>query len=125
MLIGILQAGHTPEMLVERHGDYGEMTAATIRRADPEIATRVYPVVDGIFPGHPKTCDGYVITGSRFGVYDPEPWIPTLEQFVRDCLEARVAVVGICFGHQLMAQAWADESRRRQPAGASARTNTG
>ena len=49
--------------------------------------------------------DGWLITGSRHGVYEDHSFIPVLEQFIRDAFAAQVPVVGICFGHQIMAQA--------------------
>jgi len=57
------------------------------------------------FPESVDTCDAYVITGSPNGVYDDEPWIAELMQFIRDCYEAEKKLVGICFGHQVLAHA--------------------
>jgi GMP synthase-like glutamine amidotransferase len=45
------------------------------------------------------------VTGSRHGVYDGLPWIEPLKGFLRACIAARVPVVGICFGHQILAEA--------------------
>lgn len=50
-------------------------------------------------------CDGYVTTGSRHSVYDDIPWIERLKEFVRDLNGAQKKLVGICFGHQLIARA--------------------
>ena len=41
----------------------------------------------------------------RHGAYEPHPWIPPLEQFIRDCYAAHVPMIGVCFGHQVIAQA--------------------
>jgi GMP synthase-like glutamine amidotransferase len=64
-----------------------------------------YDVALGEFPETVDTCDGYVITGSPNGVYDADPWIADLMQFVRDCYVAEKKLVGICFGHQVLAHA--------------------
>ena len=53
----------------------------------------------------PDTCDGWLITGSRHGAYEEHDWIPPLEAFIRDCFAARVPMIGVCFGHQIIAQA--------------------
>ena len=48
-------------------------------------------------------CDGYLITGSRHGVYDELPWIESLVNFIKEVLASRRKIIGVCFGHQLMA----------------------
>lgn len=47
----------------------------------------------------------YVLTGSATSVYDDEPWIGPAEDFVRAVVDRGIPVAGICFGHQLLAQA--------------------
>ena len=56
-------------------------------------------------PAAPGQADAWLVTGSRHGVYDDLPWIEPLKAFLRDCIAARVPVVGICFGHQILAEA--------------------
>jgi len=64
-----------------------------------------YPVVDGDFPDGPDSCDGWLITGSKHGAYENLPWIAPLETLIRDAYKLGRPMVGICFGHQLIAQA--------------------
>lgn len=110
MLIGILQTGLAPEALSPELGDYPDMFA---RLLDGHGFTfRTYRVVEGEFPQGVRDCDGWLITGSRHGVYEDHPWIAPLEQFIRDCFAARVPVVGICFGHQIVAQAMGGKVER-------------
>lgn len=110
MLIGILQTGLAPEMLAPEMGDYPDMFA---RLLDGHGFTfRTWRVVDGEFPASVHDADGWLITGSRHGVYEDHPWIPPLEQFIRDSFAARVPVVGICFGHQIVAQAMGGKVER-------------
>lgn len=56
--------------------------------------------------------DGYIITGSRFSVNDDLPWIPPLRDFVRVLASQSIPVFGICFGHQIIAQAFGGEVNR-------------
>jgi GMP synthase-like glutamine amidotransferase len=103
MKIGILQTGLAPETLASELGDYPDMFA---RLLDGKGFTfQTFRVVEGSFPGSVTQCDGWLITGSRHGTYEDLPWIPPLEQFIRDAFDAQVPVVGICFGHQIVAQA--------------------
>ena len=102
MLIGILQTGHAPDALADM-GDYPDMFARLL--AGHGFTFRTYRVLDGQFPAKVTDCEGWLITGSRHGVYEDHPWIPPLEQFIRDSFAAHVPMVGICFGHQIIAQA--------------------
>ncbi|MFD0934388.1 type 1 glutamine amidotransferase [Methylobacterium trifolii] len=68
-------------------------------------AYTVFDVRAGRLPEHPQGFDAYAITGSAAGVYDPLPWIANLIGFLR-ALPPSVKLVGICFGHQVMAEAF-------------------
>ncbi len=103
MRIGILQSGHAPEGLIADYGDYGEMFPRLLDGGGFDFD--VYSVVDGVFPDSIYDCDGWLVTGSRFGAYEDLPWIPPLEVLLRAAYEYRLPVVGICFGHQILAQA--------------------
>ncbi len=103
MLIGILQTGLAPDVLADKMGDYPDMFAQML--AGHGFQFRTFRVVDGVFPVSVKDCNGWLITGSRHGTYEDHPWITPLEQFIRDAYGARVPLVGVCFGHQIIAQA--------------------
>lgn len=105
MRIGILETGEVAEDLRARHGDYPAMFRALLSAADPSLDFLTVRVVAGEMPRSPQEADGWLVTGSRHGVYDGLPWIEPLEAFLRDCVAARVPVVGICFGHQILAEA--------------------
>lgn len=110
MLIGILQTGLAPEALSDQMGDYPDMFA---RLLDGHGFTfRTYRVVDGQFPASVHDCDGWLITGSRHGAYEDHPWIPPLEDFIRTAFAARAPMVGVCFGHQIIAQAMGGKVER-------------
>lgn len=110
MRIGILQTGLAPEALAPEMGDYPDMFA---RLLDGHGFTfRTWKVVEEEFPSDVHQADGWLITGSRHGVYEDHPWIPPLEAFIRDAFAARVPVVGICFGHQIVAQAMGGKVER-------------
>lgn len=103
MKIGILQAGHSPDEVRDSVGDYGEMFT---RLLDGHGFTfEIFSVVDGEFPAGLDAADGWLITGSKHGAYEDHDWIPPLEDLIRKIKTAGQPLVGVCFGHQIIAQA--------------------
>ncbi len=103
MKIGILQAGYVPESLVDKYGQYPEMFERLLAGHGFEYETFV--VVAGEFPENIRACDAWLITGSADGAYEPHAYIPLLEDLIRTIYAAEIPLAGICFGHQIMAQA--------------------
>ena len=101
--IGILITGHVREELVEAYGEYGGFFEKLIGSDGFEFQD--YFVVDQEFPSSVNECDGYVLSGSAHGAYEDHAFIPPLEEFIREAYAANIPLVGICFGHQVMAQA--------------------
>ncbi len=103
MKIGILQAGHAPDELRPTLGTFVDLFARLLDGHGFSFAR--YDVVDMQFPDGPQACDGWLITGSKHGAYEDHPFIPPLEDLIRDIYTADVPLVGVCFGHQIIAQA--------------------
>ena len=101
MRIGILQTDHVRAQFVIQHGDYGDMFAQLLKAQDPDLDLITYDVQ--VSCPEEIICDAYLITGSKDSVYDNLPWIEELVGFLRRVLAADKKVIGICFGHQLMA----------------------
>jgi GMP synthase-like glutamine amidotransferase len=105
MNIGLLQCDHVAERFQSIAGDYPAMFGALFQRYAPEITLTPYAVCDDEWPGALDDCDAYLTTGSRFSVYDDVPWIHWLKAFVRQLHDAGKPYIGICFGHQMLAEA--------------------
>ncbi|SFA94977.1 GMP synthase (glutamine-hydrolysing) [Poseidonocella pacifica] len=103
MKIGILQTGHFPDALQPDNGDYDAMFRRLLGGRGYDFET--WNIVDGDFPGGPEDADAWLITGSRHGAYEDHPWIPPLEELIRQIRTAGRPLVGVCFGHQIIAQA--------------------
>lgn len=101
MKIGLLETGEPPEALQPTFGGYGGMFQALLGPGHDYV---VYDVQAGELPADPTECDGYIVTGSSAGVYDDLPWIAPLKAFLVEA--ASRPLVGVCFGHQVMAEAF-------------------
>lgn len=101
MRIAILETGRPPAPLIPRFGLYPAMFERLLTAPG-----RAFTVLDATqdLP-KPGGFDAYLITGSSAGVYDPLPWIAPLKTFLRT-ERGRAPIVGVCFGHQIMAEAF-------------------
>jgi len=98
--IAILETGAPPPALVERHGDYPAMFRTLLGDG---YDVEVFDAQAGEWPD-PAAFDAAIITGSPAGVYEGHPWIAGLLDWIRRA-RGRTALIGVCFGHQAMAQA--------------------
>lgn len=102
MKLGILKTGAPPKG-VDGFGSYPDMFRKLLGEDAYDYA--VFDVEAGELPAAPESCPAYLITGSSSGVYDNTPWIGDLTGFL-NAAKGRAALVGVCFGHQVMAQAF-------------------
>jgi GMP synthase-like glutamine amidotransferase len=110
MKIGILQTGLAPDELKGTFGDYPSFFERLL--ANKGFTFQSWSVVENEFPNGPEDADGWLITGSKHGAYEDHPWIPPLEQLIRDIMAAERPLVGVCFGHQIIAKAMGGDVRK-------------
>ena len=99
MKVAILETGRPPGTLAEQFGDYPSMFETLLGEG---FEVESFDVQAGELPD-PTSHGAYLITGSPAGVYEDLPWIAPLEEFIREAKDSKM--VGICFGHQVMAEA--------------------
>ncbi len=109
MRVGILAAGRPPRALVPQFGDYAQMFEHLLDGRGYDWTS--YDVPAGDYPAQPEACDAYIVTGAAAGVYDGDPWIGELLGFLR-AAKGRAKLVGVCFGHQAMAQAFGGDVKK-------------
>lgn len=102
----ILENGLVPEPLNERFSSYPAMIEAWLAPALPEAEFHAVSVVAGEPLPDPAAFDGYVLTGSKHSVYEKADWMQDEIDFLLRAMELRRPLFGICFGHQLMAEAF-------------------
>ena len=105
MKIGILLVGRASEDLVDKYGTYAEMLINLINSDEKLFEFKTFNILDGIFPLNHNDCDGWIVTGSPHGVYEEHSWIPIVSQLIKDIYDNKLPIFGVCFGHQLIAQA--------------------
>ena len=110
--LGIIACDRVWEPLRSIHGDYADLYARLLRDAGAKFELREYAAHAGELPASPLDCDAWLISGSRASVFEPRPWIAEAASFVRAAFDERVPQLGICFGHQLLAQALGGRTER-------------
>jgi len=113
--IAILECGLPPAALRGGHPSYPQMFRNLLEPFGDGFDARTVSVVNGETPGDPQDADAVLLTGSRYGVHDELPWLEPVKSFIRAAMDAGRPVVGICFGHQIMAEAlggWVERSER-------------
>ena len=104
MKIGILECDDIAPQLKDKFVPYPEMFKTLLREVDESLSFHDFAVHKGEMPLSIDSCDAYLITGSKAGVYEPLDWIAALEGFIKALDREQRKLVGICFGHQLMSQ---------------------
>ena len=107
--LGLLHADRMAPELAAAHGGYPALFEHLF--ASVGVASERLLHIDALAAELPElaTADAYLVTGSRHSVYDPLPWIARLAEFCRAAVAAQRPVIGICFGHQLLAHFFGGE----------------
>ena len=98
--IAILETGAPPPALATAHGDYPAMFRDLLGEG---FVFETFDVQAGEWPDA-GAFDAAIITGSSAGVYEADGWIADLLDWIR-AAKGQTRLVGVCFGHQAMAQA--------------------
>lgn len=110
--LGLLVCDSLWEPLRSAHDDYPQMCQNMLGAVDARFSLSVWAAHEGELPPDPACCDAWLISGSRAGVYESRAWIAPLMNFVRRAFDLSIPQAGICFGHQLLAQALGGETRK-------------
>ncbi|MFT5781908.1 MAG: GMP synthase-like glutamine amidotransferase [Pseudomonas sp.] len=103
MRICILETDILRPQLIEQYHGYGRMFSQLFEKQSIPAQFDVFNVVEGCYPDGEQAYDAYLITGSKADSFASDPWIETLREFLLNRYESGERLIGICFGHQLLA----------------------
>lgn len=102
----------TGDALTEKYGPTGPLIINWIERYLPEATFSSVHIAGDETPPLPENVDGIIISGSEKGVYDDTPWMRPLRENLLIMKSAGVAMFGICFGHQIMADVFGGKANK-------------
>jgi GMP synthase-like glutamine amidotransferase len=114
MKITILQTGSVHHSLRARFAPYPDMFRKMFEATGHRFSFETVPVLDGAPMPSLDQVEAIVITGSAAGVYDDYVWMDPLRQFIRAAYGRRTPMLGICFGHQIIADALGGDVRKSE-----------
>ncbi|WP_423069220.1 glutamine amidotransferase-related protein [Devosia sp. CN2-171] len=114
MKLTIIQTGDVPAPLRPQFGAYPPMFKRMFDEAGQAFEYETVPIYDGAGFPDPGKLEGVLITGSAVGVYEDHAWLDPLRAFIRTAYAANTPMLGICFGHQIMADALGGDVRKSE-----------
>lgn len=103
MKLCILENDFLDPAVQDTYTGYGAMFERLLRQAGATGEFDVFNTVKGEYPPSFEPYDAVLLTGSRADAFSQEPWVLALKDKVQALLKTKKKLVGVCFGHQLIA----------------------
>ena len=105
MNVAIIQCDTVADEFAAEFGHYTDMIKRMFESAGTDLEYRIFDAQQAKYPHNLDAYDFYITTGSKAGAYQDIPWIKQLIRFVQRLDNQRKKLIGICFGHQIIAMA--------------------
>ena len=105
MKVAILQCDEVREVFLPQFEQYSEMIIRMFDVINASLEFEIFDCQKGHYPDDIDAYDFYITTGSKAGVYENLPWIDQLVKFIQRLDNHKKKLIGICFGHQIIAMA--------------------
>lgn len=110
--LAILDADILYDSLRPRYQCYGKMFSDLLSGVEANWDMEVLSVIEGNYPADIACFDAFLITGSKHDSFAETPWVVALREFIVNLYKQRKPMVGICFGHQILAHALGGKAGR-------------
>jgi GMP synthase-like glutamine amidotransferase len=112
--ICILETDIIRPELIDQYESYGRMFQQLFARQPIAAEFKVYNVVEGHYPPDSERYDAYLVTGSKADSFGSDVWIDTLKAYLLDRYQRGDKLLGVCFGHQILALVLGGKAERAE-----------
>lgn len=109
--VNILLCDTFPGRLPDFIPNYESLFMDLFASIGAEVNYRIFQTWQGELPDVINTDELYLIPGSLDSAYDDKPWIAALVRWVKSAYKHGAKLMGVCFGHQVIARALGGEVR--------------
>ncbi|WP_339669740.1 amidotransferase [Dasania marina] len=103
MKLCVLENDVIDEVVADRYPSYGALFTDLFRSARPDIEVDVFDAMNMHYPESFDDYDAVLLSGSRCDAFGQDEWVLELKKRTEQLMAEKKKLIGVCFGHQLIA----------------------